>query len=132
MALSKDISRYSGKFLDLAQQLEQTGQVILKCPDKKTAMNLRFQFYGFRRAALAAGLGQQFPNLAGCVVKITDSVVSFLAADETEIASVLAQIPSGETQARPPETRPADSAPEPQLSMESLVQDYITTNQKEQ
>lgn len=128
MALSKDISRYSGKFLDLAQQLEQTGQVMLKCPDKKTAMNLRFQFYGFRRAALAAGLGQQFPNLAGCVVKITDSVITFLAADSTEIANVLAQIPSVETR----EPAPASANPEPQLSMESLVQDFLTTNQKEQ
>ena len=124
MALSKDISRYSGKFLDLAQQLEQSGQVILKCPDRKSAMNLRFQFYGFRRAALAARLGQQFPNLAGCVVKVTDSVVSFLTADSTEIANILAQIPAGET-------RPVDSAPEPRLSMESLVQDFLSTNQKE-
>jgi hypothetical protein len=129
MALSKDISRYSGKFFDLAQQLEQTGQVILKCPDKKTAMNLRFQFYGFRRAALAAGLGQQFPNLAGCAVKITDSVVSFLAADSTEIASVLAQIPSGETQAR---TQEPDTPPEPFPTVESLVQDFLTDLQKEQ
>jgi hypothetical protein len=107
MAISKTIDRYPEQFITLAERIESAGEFSVKNVPRKVAENLRFQFYGFRKAATNSGLTRdRFQKLAGVSVlfeqvSAASYNVNFVTAENTEVGSLLDNALNAKAKAKP-------------------------------
>lgn len=133
MAQSLDIKRYPESLQKLAQALEQKQEIRIELASRKDAQHMRFQFYGFRKAATIAGLNNLYPKLQGVVVSIEDSSIIFRQAESQDfsraIDAALAGIEIGQLPT-PANIEPRETADETGVSQSALLNDFLNSGDK--
>lgn len=131
MAQTLDIKRYPESLQKLAQALEQKQEIRIELASRKDAQHMRFQFYGFRKAATIAGLNNLYPKLQGVVVSIEDSTIIFRQAESQDFSRAIdAALEGIEIGQLPTPTEPRETADETGVTQSALINEFLHSGDK--
>lgn len=132
MAQTLDIKRYPESLQKLAQALEQKQEIRIELASRKDAQHMRFQFYGFRKAATIAGLNNLYPKLQGVVVSIEDSTIIFRQAESQDFSRAIDAALEGIEIGQLPtaNVEPRETADEAGVSQSALINEFLNSGDK--